>query len=227
MSHRRRNVFGFVYFYYDDYVYTHIRGRVCYLNYSFVFMTFFFRGKKNFFFYSLASLLFSYSQKQQNFFTYLFHFFLLLLREEKKNRIHYIICRVADVEKSRTQKSPRHLIRLYILYIKLYERVFFFLSFLSSIFIIIFRYLFTHWCCERMTNWNGAMATRTYGLWTLKFNTFFFSFQGKEDKENIIIIITFYYFYFYIFFSHFIISYITAHTHTTEIRKKSENAKIV
>lgn len=208
---------------------THTYGAVCVIwTIVLFFMTFFFGERKIFFFIRWLLFCFLIRKNNKTFLHIYFIFFCCCWEKKTKNRIHYIICRVADVEKSRTQKSPRHLIRLYILYIKLYTSAFFFfLSFLSSIFIIIFRYLFTHWCCERMTNWNGAMATRTYGLWTLKFNTFFFSFQGKEDKENIIIIITFYYFYFYIFFSHFIIPYITAHTHTTEIRKKSENAKFV
>jgi hypothetical protein len=110
---------------------THTYGAVCVIWTIVLFLWRFFFGERKIFFF-IRWLLFCFLIRKNNktFLHIYFIFFLLLLREEKKKRIHYIICRVADVEKSRTQKSPRHLIRLYILYIKLYERVFF-LSFFS------------------------------------------------------------------------------------------------
>lgn len=107
MSHRRRNVFGFVYFYYDDYVYTHIRGRVCYLNYSFVFYDVFFSGKEKFFFLFVGfSFVFLFAKTTKLFYIFISFFFVVV--ERRKQKIGYIIL---YVELLMLKKAERRKVR--------------------------------------------------------------------------------------------------------------------
>ena len=61
-----------------------------------------------------------------------------------------------------------------------------------------------------MTNWNGALATRTYGLWTLKFNTFFF----------------FYFIFFLHFAFYYSLHYSTHNRNKKKVLKKKKKKKI-